>query len=53
MKQAVELLNIWVDVDVEDALELIGMGFDNKSVRRFGVSVLKRADDDVSFRICG
>ncbi|KAJ3291967.1 Phosphatidylinositol (PI) 3-kinase [Borealophlyctis nickersoniae] len=45
-KQAVDLLLVWVDIDVQDALELLGPGFENFSVRGFAVLQLKKADDD-------
>ncbi len=50
-KQAVDLLPMWNDIDVEDALELLGPSFENRSVRCFAVSQLRKADDDVRF-IC-
>jgi len=46
-KQAVELLPKWADIDLDDALELLGANFKNKSVRGYAVSQLKKADDDV------
>lgn len=46
-KQATDiLLPQWVDVDVDDALELLGPYFTDKSVREYAVRQLKRADDD-------
>ncbi|KAK6092919.1 Phosphatidylinositol (PI) 3-kinase [Batrachochytrium dendrobatidis] len=45
-KQAVELLNVWVDIDVEDALELLGPTFSDTNVRSFAVFQLKKADDE-------
>ncbi|CAI2174621.1 6179_t:CDS:10, partial [Funneliformis geosporum] len=45
-KQAVELLFKWVDIDLDDALELLGANFENRAVRRYAVSQLKKADDD-------
>ena len=47
VKQAVDLLSIWVDIDVEDALELLGPYFTYRGVRMAAVIQLKRADDDV------
>ncbi|KAJ3106703.1 Phosphatidylinositol (PI) 3-kinase [Phlyctochytrium bullatum] len=46
-RQAVELLTTWVDIDLEDALELLGMNFQNKNVRSFAVAQLKKSDDEV------
>jgi phosphatidylinositol 3-kinase len=51
VKQAVEeLLPQWSEVDVDDALELLGPGTVDSRVRAFAVRQLKRADDDVSLR---
>lgn len=47
VKQAVELLYRWVDVDVEDALELLSAGFPFKEVRKFAVEKIRKAEDDV------
>ncbi|KAI9263703.1 kinase-like domain-containing protein [Sporodiniella umbellata] len=46
VRQAVELLPLWVDIDVDDALELLGKEFQNRSVRSYAVQQLKKADDD-------
>ncbi|KAJ3327007.1 Phosphatidylinositol (PI) 3-kinase [Blyttiomyces sp. JEL0837] len=46
MKQAVDLLLVWVDIDVEDALELLGQSFENPQVRAYAVIQLRKADDD-------
>lgn len=45
-KQAVQVLTKWSDVDVDDALELLGPTFDNAAVRAYAVKRLHRADDD-------
>ena len=45
-KQAIDLLSAWVSIDVEDALELLSPDFIDPTVRSFGVSQLRRADDD-------
>ncbi|KAJ3267160.1 Phosphatidylinositol (PI) 3-kinase [Chytriomyces hyalinus] len=45
-RQAVELLHGWVDIDVEDALELLGAGFENRGVRGYAVGQLRKADDE-------
>jgi len=46
-KQAVDLLVKWNDIDVEDALELLGKDFQNVNVRRYAVLQLKKANDSV------
>jgi len=48
-KQAVDLLVKWNDIDVEDALELLGKDFQNVNVRRYAVLQLKKANDVVSY----
>ncbi|KAI8968466.1 kinase-like domain-containing protein [Mycotypha africana] len=45
-RQAVDLLPLWVDIDVDDALELLSKDFENRSVRSYAVNQLKKADDD-------
>ena len=48
VKQAVEvLLPQWTDIEVDDALELLGPGTVDSRVRSFAVKQLSRADDDV------
>lgn len=47
-KQAVDLLPAWVDIDVDDALELLGSSFENREVRSYAVTQLRSANDDVS-----
>jgi len=46
VKQAVDLLEKWKDIDVEDALELLGKDFQNIHVRRYAVLQLKKANDE-------
>ncbi|KAI9483929.1 MAG: kinase-like domain-containing protein [Benjaminiella poitrasii] len=46
IRQAVDLLPLWVDIDVDDALELLGKEFENRAVRSYAVNQLKKADDD-------
>jgi phosphatidylinositol 3-kinase len=46
VRQAVDLLPLWVDIDVDDALELLGKEFQNRAVRSYAVNQLKKADDD-------
>jgi hypothetical protein len=48
VKQATELLSRWTEVDVDDALELLGPTFRNKAVRAYAVERLRKANDDVS-----
>lgn len=47
IKQAIDCMCRWKDVRVEDAIELLGPQFRNKSVRGFAVEQLKRAQDEV------
>lgn len=49
VKQAVEeLLPQWTEIDVDDALELLGPNTVDSRVRAYAVKQLSRADDDVS-----
>ena len=45
-RQAVELIPRWAEIDVDDALELLGPTFDNPVVRAYAVDRLRKADDD-------
>lgn len=45
-KQAVQLLTKWTEVDVDDAIELLGPDFDNPAVRAYAVDRLRKSDDD-------
>lgn len=46
-KQAIELVPLWVSIDVEDSLELLSPQFEGLSdVRSFAVGQLRRAEDD-------
>lgn len=45
-RQAVQILGKWTDIDVDDALELLGPTFDNSAVRAFAVERLRKADDE-------
>ncbi|KAJ6092592.1 Phosphatidylinositol 3-kinase [Penicillium sp. IBT 16267x] len=45
-RQAVEILPKWTDIDVDDALELLGPTFDNPAVRSYAVTRLRKADDE-------
>uniref|UniRef100_A0A060TBU9 Phosphatidylinositol 3-kinase VPS34 n=1 Tax=Blastobotrys adeninivorans TaxID=409370 RepID=A0A060TBU9_BLAAD len=44
-KQAVELLPRWAEIDVDDALELLGPTFTDQNVRQYAVERLKKATD--------
>jgi len=45
-RQAVQLLPKWTEIDVDDALELLGPTFDNPAVRAYAVDCLRESDDD-------
>lgn len=45
-KQAIELLSEWTQIEVDDALELLGPAFSHPAVRAYAVSRLRKADDD-------
>ncbi|EAW12759.1 phosphatidylinositol 3-kinase VPS34 [Aspergillus clavatus NRRL 1] len=45
-QQAVEILPKWTEIDVDDALELLGPTFDNTAVRSYAVERLRKADDE-------
>lgn len=48
VKQAVEeLLPQWTEIEIDDALELLGPNTVDSRVRAFAVKQLSRADDDV------
>lgn len=44
-KQAIEVLQLWVDIDVADALELLGPEIKNAQVRAYAVDRLRTAAD--------
>ncbi|KAF2187366.1 phosphatidylinositol 3-kinase [Zopfia rhizophila CBS 207.26] len=46
VRQAAPLLEKWAEIDVDDALELLGPQFDHPIVRGYAVERLKNADDD-------
>ena len=46
-RQAVQLLPKWTEIDIDDALELLGPKFVNPTVRAFAVDRLRKAPDDV------
>ncbi|PSN74691.1 phosphatidylinositol 3-kinase [Corynespora cassiicola Philippines] len=45
-RQAAPLLEKWAEIDVDDALELLGPQFDHPVVRSYAVERLKKADDE-------
>lgn len=45
-RQAVQILPKWTEIDVDDALELLGPTFDNPDVRAYAVNRLRKSDDD-------
>lgn len=45
-RQAVDILPDWTEIDVDDALELLGPTFDNAAVRSYAVHRLRQADDE-------
>jgi phosphatidylinositol 3-kinase len=45
-RQAIALLPKWVEIDVDDALELLGPGVTSPAVRAYAVDRLRKADDD-------
>ena len=46
VRQAIQILPKWTEIDVDDALELLGPTFDNPAVRAYAVNRLRKADDD-------
>lgn len=53
VKQAVEeLLPQWTEIDIDDALELLGPSTVDSRVRAYAVKQLSRADDEVSDAQC-
>jgi phosphatidylinositol 3-kinase len=46
MKQAVQVLGRWTEIDVDDALGMLGPSFDNPTVRSYAVDRLRKADDN-------
>ena len=45
-RQAISLLPKWVEIDVDDALELLGPSVQNPAIRAYAVDRLRKADDD-------
>lgn len=46
VKQAQDLIENWVEIDVEDVLELLSSQFEAKFVRQFAISRISKASDD-------
>lgn len=44
-KQAVQVLGRWTNIDVDDALELLGPTFDHRAVRSYAVERLRKSGD--------
>lgn len=42
-----QIIPKWTDIDVDEALELLGPSFDNPVVRAYAVDRLRKADDEV------
>ncbi|KAL8699071.1 MAG: hypothetical protein Q9224_001571 [Gallowayella concinna] len=45
-RQAVQILPKWTEIDVDDALELLGPSLDNSAVRAYAVDRLRESDDE-------
>lgn len=45
-RQVIALLPRWAEIDVDDALELLGPGVQNPAVRAYAVDRLRKADDE-------
>lgn len=45
-RQAVELLSKWAEIDIDDALELLGPTFKDPNVRSYAVDRLRKANDN-------
>ncbi|KAL9113506.1 MAG: hypothetical protein Q9187_007607, partial [Circinaria calcarea] len=45
-RQALQILPKWTEIDVDDALELLGPTFDNQTVRAYAVDRLRKSDDE-------
>jgi len=46
IRQVIQLLPKWEEIDVDDALELLGPQFDNRDIRAYAVDRLRKADDE-------
>lgn len=47
VRQSLDMLKQWAPMDVEDALELLSPNFAHPDVRRYAVTRLKQAPDEV------
>lgn len=47
-KEAVELMQKWEPINVEDSLELLSPAFQEPAVRQYAVGRLMQADDEVT-----
>lgn len=45
-KQAIQVLGRWTEIDIDDALELLGPSFVDQAVRSYAVDRLRKADDE-------
>ena len=45
VRQAIDLIPSWAEIDVDAALELLGPSYDNPAVRAYAVDRLRKADD--------
>ncbi|KAH6894176.1 kinase-like domain-containing protein [Thelonectria olida] len=45
-KLAIQALGRWTEIEVDDALELLGPSFDNAAVRSYAVDRLRKSDDN-------
>lgn len=52
VNQAIDQLYRWAPMDVEDALELLSPQFNHPAVRRYAVTRLKQAPDEVRITKC-
>ncbi len=50
VKQALDLLQQWVTMDTEDALELLGPTYHHPKVRSYAVARLQQAPDEVRLK---
>lgn len=46
VRQVIQLLPKWEEIDVDAALELLGPSFDNREIRAYAVARLRKADDE-------
>ncbi|XP_048524010.1 phosphatidylinositol 3-kinase catalytic subunit type 3 isoform X1 [Dendroctonus ponderosae] len=46
VRQALHLIDMWVPMDIEDALELLSPNYTNPAVRRYAISRLQQAPDN-------